>query len=258
MGSNASGQYDFPIASRGHRLAGFALDLLLMSVTCYLGWIIWAAIVWGQGQTPAKQILKMRVYGSRTKRPATWGHMAIRDLLIPMAYGIPGFILAFLLTYLFSGPYFFNSLFNSYDYGYASPISTLTFYFFVSAPGLIDTLMIFNGPTNMRFRDRWAKTVVLNVANNNRGPAIYGQPQAYGAPASPYAPSAPQSSPVASNDAWTGNEGEKPWWFNNPDVQAAPSQNPAPTGQANQKFCSSCGNPSSATSKFCTGCGKSL
>ena len=50
--------------------------------------------MWGQGQTPAKKILKLRVYAAdNTQRPATWGHMAVRELLILMAIGIAAGVL---------------------------------------------------------------------------------------------------------------------------------------------------------------------
>ena len=78
-----------PRASVQHRLGGNVLDVALLftsAITLFLGWLIWSLVLWGQGQTPAKQILKMRVYSIDTGKPATWGHMAVRQFLIPMAY----------------------------------------------------------------------------------------------------------------------------------------------------------------------------
>jgi uncharacterized RDD family membrane protein YckC len=48
----------------------------------------------GQGQTPGKQVLKLRVYDATTGSPARWGHMFIRELglflgLFIFAYGLP-------------------------------------------------------------------------------------------------------------------------------------------------------------------------
>ncbi len=73
------------LASFQHRLGALALDAVLFMVTFGIGWVIWSLIVWGEGQTPAKKILKIRVYAADTQRPATWGHMAIREFLLMLA-----------------------------------------------------------------------------------------------------------------------------------------------------------------------------
>ena len=75
------------LASFQHRLGALALDALLFTVTFGIGWMIWSLIVWGEGQTPAKKILKIRVFAADTQRPATWGHMAIREFLLMLAIG---------------------------------------------------------------------------------------------------------------------------------------------------------------------------
>jgi uncharacterized RDD family membrane protein YckC len=81
------------MASFQHRLGSYALDCALAFITLGIGWLIWSLVVWGEGQTPAKKILKLRVYAADTQRPATWGHMAVRELLILMAIGIAAGIL---------------------------------------------------------------------------------------------------------------------------------------------------------------------
>jgi hypothetical protein len=273
---------ELPIASRGHRLAGFALDVVLAGCTFFIGWLIWALILWGQGQTPAKQILKMRVFGSRTQRPASWGHMAVRDLLIPLTLGIVGTFLGLGISSLFWGAYTGDNIFNPTYYGYLPPSILLSYYLFSYSPFLIDTLFIFGGTTNSRLRDRWAKTIVLNISHSHTsGAGYYGQtsgspvaqnPQysqnfgqapgtaAFGQGGEPFNVNASQASPnptlqsnTAADGSWTGNEADKPWWFNNPDVQNVPQPNGE---QAGQKFCASCGNANVATARFCTGCGK--
>ncbi len=60
--------------------------------------MIWSLVVWGKGQTPGKQILKIRVYAADTQRPATWGHMAVREFLLMLALGI-GFGVLNLVTF---------------------------------------------------------------------------------------------------------------------------------------------------------------
>ena len=83
------------LASFQHRFGTLALDWALCAVTFGIGWFIWSLVVWGQGQTPAKQILKIRVYAADTQRPATWGHMAIREFLLLFALGITAGVLNF-------------------------------------------------------------------------------------------------------------------------------------------------------------------
>lgn len=81
------------LASFQHRLGAYALDCALAFVTLGIGWMIWSLVVWGQGQTPAKKILKIRVYAANTQRPATWGHMAVREFLLMLAIGISAGVL---------------------------------------------------------------------------------------------------------------------------------------------------------------------
>ena len=76
---------ELKLASFQHRLGAEALDWALSLVTLGIGWMIWSLVVWGEGQTPAKKILKLRVYAADTRKRATWGHMAVRQLLIIMA-----------------------------------------------------------------------------------------------------------------------------------------------------------------------------
>ena len=75
-------------ASFQHRLGAYALDAVLAVLTLGIGWLIWSLIVWGEGQTPAKKILKIRVRHFETGSVVTWGHMAIREFLVPLTVGI--------------------------------------------------------------------------------------------------------------------------------------------------------------------------
>lgn len=149
----------YPKASAQHRLGGYFLDLALMIVTCGIGWIIWSLIVWGQGLTPAKQILKLRVVGEVERNNASWGHMAIRQLLIPVTFGIPGWIFQLLAG--------FNS---GFDDAYSSdPFAGQGLALLGSLIGLaitlIDALWILKGGQLKRVTDIWAKTIVVNEAN---------------------------------------------------------------------------------------------
>jgi len=57
------------------RLGANLLESLLVMVTLGIGWIIWAAIIGGTGQTPAKKIIGHRVIVADTMRPAGLGRM---------------------------------------------------------------------------------------------------------------------------------------------------------------------------------------
>lgn len=70
-----------PVSSAGKRFGGYLLEALLIFVTLLIGWIIWSLIAWGNGQTPAKSLLGMRVVKTDTGRVATWGDMALRELV---------------------------------------------------------------------------------------------------------------------------------------------------------------------------------
>ena len=71
----------YVLASKGKRLGAWLLDILLLIVTLIIGWVIWWIILWKQGQSPAKSILKMRVYKIDAGRAANTGEMAVRELV---------------------------------------------------------------------------------------------------------------------------------------------------------------------------------
>jgi len=117
-------------ASFQHRLGAIVLDATLMIITLGIGWLIWSLIVWGEGQTPAKKILKLRTINFTNGRPATWGHMGIREGLIPITVSVASTITGG-VAYI------------------AWIILEIVFYF----------------TKNQRtFRDYWVKTAVVNEA----------------------------------------------------------------------------------------------
>jgi hypothetical protein len=69
------------IASAGRRLGGSLLDALLLLVTLGIGWMVWSIVVWGQGQTPAKALLKMRCIRTDNRQAAGRGAMALREIV---------------------------------------------------------------------------------------------------------------------------------------------------------------------------------
>ena len=152
-----------PKATPQHRLGAIALDVVLLLCTCYIGWIIWSLVIWGQGLTPGKQILKLRVVSSVTGQTATWGHMAIRQFLLPMAMTLPFTILQLAFEpYLFDANYWADPTY--YDYSLFGSLGSLFMAFLSLGVSLLDALWIFKGGQNRRIVDVWAKTDVLNTS----------------------------------------------------------------------------------------------
>jgi uncharacterized RDD family membrane protein YckC len=119
-------------ASFQHRLGALALDVVLFVFTFVIGWLVWALILWNEGQTPAKKILKLRTYSFESGTVATWGHMSVREFLIPLAVYIPTSI-----------PYIGWALSIAYI------VLEIVFYFTKG---------------QRSFTDHWAKTAIINEA----------------------------------------------------------------------------------------------
>ena len=69
------------LASAGRRIGAFFLAIPLSIVTLGIGYLIWGAIVWGNGQTPALQVLGMRCWRPDSGRVAGWWWMALREII---------------------------------------------------------------------------------------------------------------------------------------------------------------------------------
>jgi uncharacterized RDD family membrane protein YckC len=80
------------LASVGRRIGAFLLSIPLVIVTLVIGYVIWGLIVWGRGQTPALQVLGMRCYRPESGRVASWGWMALREVIGRIIEGIVGLI----------------------------------------------------------------------------------------------------------------------------------------------------------------------
>ena len=148
-------EYQFPKATVQHRLGGKAVDLAMYTVTFGIGWFIWSLIIWGQGQTPGKQILKMRVYDKTTSKPAKWGQMAIREFLLPLTITIV------VLPFVFVSGYFIADT-NTQILAIGVP------YILGFAAQLVDAFWILKGTERNRLVDIFAKTDVLNESANPR------------------------------------------------------------------------------------------
>jgi uncharacterized RDD family membrane protein YckC len=76
------------LSSPGWRFGGFLLTGFLWVFTAGIGYMIWAAIIYTHGQTPAKQLLGMRVVSLPTLTPGRWGTMFLRGLIVKPAIGL--------------------------------------------------------------------------------------------------------------------------------------------------------------------------
>ena len=144
-------EYPFPKASIQHRLGQLLLEYALFIVTLGVGYLVWFLIILGQGQTPGKQVLKLRVYDSTTGKPAKWGHMFIREFGLVMAvaviaYGIPVILSLQSLSEFASDGYFELSIGNILYYGIFA----------------FDAFWIFKNDARQRLVDVICKTDVLN------------------------------------------------------------------------------------------------
>jgi len=75
------------------RLLAYLLEGVLVVVTLFIGWLIWAAITAGNGQTPAKKILGQRVVRADGSGPVGLGTMLFMRGLIA------GFVASIAITF---------------------------------------------------------------------------------------------------------------------------------------------------------------
>jgi uncharacterized RDD family membrane protein YckC len=81
------------LASVGRRIGAYFLSIPLFIVTLGIGYVIWGLVVWGRGQTPALQVLGMRVWRPETNKVAGFWFMALREIV---GHLIVGAILTFI------------------------------------------------------------------------------------------------------------------------------------------------------------------
>lgn len=87
--------------SNGVRFGALLLDVLLMIVTCVIGWLIWSIVLWQQSTSPAKKMLKLKIVDVNTGAPATMTQMLLREglgkIVLGTITGITGLISAVLI-----------------------------------------------------------------------------------------------------------------------------------------------------------------
>jgi uncharacterized RDD family membrane protein YckC len=67
-------------ASKGRVAASYALAIGLFIATLGVGYLGWAVVAWGRGQTPAQRLLGLRCWRRDTRRVAGRKHMALRQV----------------------------------------------------------------------------------------------------------------------------------------------------------------------------------
>jgi uncharacterized RDD family membrane protein YckC len=89
------------LASVGRRIGAFFLAIPLAIVTLGIGYVIWGLVVWGQGTSPALQVLGMRCWVPENAARAGFGRMALRDIVGGIVQSILSFITGLVSFVLF-------------------------------------------------------------------------------------------------------------------------------------------------------------
>lgn len=78
------------VSSVGRLIGAYLLDTVLSLVTLGVGWVIWAAITAGEGATPGKRLLGMKVVNKETGATLSWAqYVFLRGLVGGLVLGIP-------------------------------------------------------------------------------------------------------------------------------------------------------------------------
>ena len=88
--------------NNGARFWATVLDVILMIVTLFVGWLVWSVVLYAQSTSPAKKMLGLQIVDAKTGAPATIQQMLLREVLGKFALGsitsgITGFISAVLI-----------------------------------------------------------------------------------------------------------------------------------------------------------------
>lgn len=113
MHSAGYATYNPQFVSGWGRLGANLLDGVLITVTLGIGWVIWAAMIAGEGQTPAKRICGHQVVDSGSYAPVGMGRMFWMRGLI--AGFVAGFAIPFTLGVLLFMPFWDGRNQNLWD-----------------------------------------------------------------------------------------------------------------------------------------------
>src|SRR4051794_32314530 len=68
-----------PLASAWIRIEEAVVEVLLFVCTLGIGWLVWWIVAWGRGDSPAKQVLALRVVRASDRQLPGFGKMALRE-----------------------------------------------------------------------------------------------------------------------------------------------------------------------------------
>jgi uncharacterized RDD family membrane protein YckC len=94
----------YTLATPGERFLQALLEVGLSIVTLGIGYLIWSLIVWQDGQTPGMRIMHLRCVRKLDRSQATWGTMALRQIVggilqAILDYIIVGIVLLFMILW---------------------------------------------------------------------------------------------------------------------------------------------------------------
>ena len=89
------------LASHGRRIGAYFLAIPLMIVTLGIGYLIWGIVAWTKGTSPALQVLGMKVHRPDQRQVASFGTMALRNIVGGIAQGILSIITLLISFILF-------------------------------------------------------------------------------------------------------------------------------------------------------------
>lgn len=85
------------LASGWIRIEEAVVELLLFVGTLGIGWLVWWIVAWGRGDSPAKQVLALRVVRSGDRQLPGFRKMALREgvgRFVPAAIGAVAYVYA--------------------------------------------------------------------------------------------------------------------------------------------------------------------
>jgi uncharacterized RDD family membrane protein YckC len=94
-------------------LGSYFVEAILWIITLGIGWLIWAAMTAGTGQTPAKRLMKLRVVDAASLKPAGFSRMFWMRGLV--AGFVAGFAIVFTLGVLLFMPFWDKRRQNIWD-----------------------------------------------------------------------------------------------------------------------------------------------
>jgi uncharacterized RDD family membrane protein YckC len=82
------------LAPVGRRVGAYFLSIVLAIVTLGIGFLIWGAILWGRGTSPAFSVLGMRCWDPQSRQVVGWWRMALRDIVGAIVESVLGIVTA--------------------------------------------------------------------------------------------------------------------------------------------------------------------